>query len=139
MDTFKTRRHLQVGSDTFDYFSLPELAKKFPAVETLPYSIKILLENLLRREDNAFVKKHDIEILAGGKPGEHEIGDLYRATCRGYQGCLAAYPEFAQMASMLQPLVESEDDFWRDELQLPLYEAYKMMRPYVTDDYELFR
>ena len=35
MDTFKTRRHLQVGSDTFDYFSLPELAKKFPAVEVL--------------------------------------------------------------------------------------------------------
>ncbi|MBP8273213.1 MAG: hypothetical protein KAY59_02225, partial [Acidobacteria bacterium] len=73
MDTFRTRRHLQVGSEDLVYYSLPELAKTFPSVETLPYSLKILLENLLRREDGGAVKKHDIEALASAKVGDNEI------------------------------------------------------------------
>jgi aconitate hydratase len=73
MDSFRTRRQLTVGSDTFDYFSVPALAAEYPGVSTLPYSLKILLENLLRREDGAFVKKADIEALASAKPGDHEI------------------------------------------------------------------
>jgi aconitate hydratase len=46
-------------------YSLPALEKSgFPGVARLPYSMKILLENLLRREDNAFVKADDIRALA---------------------------------------------------------------------------
>src|SRR4051794_7274104 len=73
MDSFRTRRQLAAGSESFDYFSLPELAKTFPSVLTLPYSMKILLENLLRREDGAFVKRADIEAIATSKTGDHEI------------------------------------------------------------------
>ncbi len=65
LDTFKTRAALTVGTETVDYFSLAALARAFPNVERLPFSLKILLENLLRREDNAFVKAADIEALAG--------------------------------------------------------------------------
>jgi aconitate hydratase len=47
------------------YYSLPALEKAgFPGVARLPYSMKILLENLLRREDNAFVKADDIRAVA---------------------------------------------------------------------------
>ncbi len=76
LDSFKTRTTLTAGTDTVGYYSLPELAKKFPAVSTLPYSLKILLENLLRREDGGFVKAGDIEALASWSPktiGEKEI------------------------------------------------------------------
>ncbi|HEX4516652.1 MAG TPA: hypothetical protein VH054_24055, partial [Polyangiaceae bacterium] len=45
-------------------FSLPTLEKKFPSVAKLPYSMKILLENLLRREDGAAVTAADIEAVA---------------------------------------------------------------------------
>ncbi len=46
-------------------YSLPALEKAgFPGVSRLPYSMKILLENLLRREDNAFVKADDIRAVA---------------------------------------------------------------------------
>ncbi|MDP1572551.1 MAG: aconitate hydratase AcnA [Vicinamibacterales bacterium] len=65
LDTFKTRTPLTAGGQTVDYFSLPALARAFPHVERLPFSLKILLENLLRREDGAFVKAGDIEALAG--------------------------------------------------------------------------
>jgi aconitate hydratase len=59
---------LTVGADTVSIFSLPALEKEFPGVARLPYSLKILLENLLRREDNAFVKSADIRALASWDP-----------------------------------------------------------------------
>ena len=77
LDSFTTRTPLTVGGETIHFYSLPALAKAgFPNVERLPYSLKILLENLLRREDNAFVKTDDIRALAGWDPktiGEKEM------------------------------------------------------------------
>ena len=76
LDSFKTRTALSVGTDHVSYYSLPALAERFPAVTTLPYSLKILLENLLRREDEGFVKQADIQALASWSPkmvGEKEI------------------------------------------------------------------
>src|SRR6185503_18828924 len=68
-NTFKTLATLTVGGETLDYYSLPALAAQFPNVTRLPFSLKILLENLLRREDGAFVKADDIRALAGWTPG----------------------------------------------------------------------
>ncbi|HTM33601.1 MAG TPA: aconitate hydratase AcnA [Vicinamibacterales bacterium] len=77
LDSFKTRAALTAGGETVQYYSLAALsAAGFPGVERLPYSLKILLENLLRREDNAFVKSADIRTLAAWDPripGEKEI------------------------------------------------------------------
>ncbi|HET9702934.1 MAG TPA: aconitate hydratase AcnA [Vicinamibacterales bacterium] len=76
LDTFKTRATLTVGNDTVSYYSLPALEKAYPGVARLPYSLKILLENLLRREDEGFVKAADIRALAAWDPktiGEKEI------------------------------------------------------------------
>jgi len=67
-DSFATRTALKAGDRTLNYFSLPALAAAFPSVERLPFSLKILLENLLRREDDAFVKADDIRALAGWNP-----------------------------------------------------------------------
>ena len=76
LNSFNTRQTLTVGNDTLDYYSLPALEKTFPGVSRLPFSLKILLENLLRREDNAFVKADDIRALASWdvtKPTEKEL------------------------------------------------------------------
>jgi len=64
LNSFKTRTPLQVDGDTYQIYSLPALAKAFPGVMRLPFSMKVLLENLLRREDNAFVKADDIKAVA---------------------------------------------------------------------------
>ncbi|MDO8795831.1 MAG: aconitase family protein, partial [Vicinamibacterales bacterium] len=64
-NSFGTRTALKVGDQTYQIYSLPALAKAgFPGVARLPFSMKVLLENLLRREDNAFVKADDIRALA---------------------------------------------------------------------------
>ena len=64
-DTFHTRTEIRAGGQTVQIYSLPALEKAgFAGVSRLPYSMKILLENLLRREDDAFVKADDIRALA---------------------------------------------------------------------------
>jgi len=76
LDSFKTRTSLSIGTDTVSIYSLPALEQAFPRVARLPYSLKILLENLLRREDNGFVKAADIKALASWDPktiGEKEM------------------------------------------------------------------
>jgi aconitate hydratase len=65
VNTFNTRTPLAVGGRSIPMFSLRALeAAGFPGVARLPYSLKILLENLLRHEDGRFVKAGDIEALA---------------------------------------------------------------------------
>jgi aconitate hydratase len=70
LNSFDTRTSLTVGSDTFDIYSLPALERAgVGAMDRLPFSLKILLENLLRREDDAFVRADDIRALASWRPG----------------------------------------------------------------------
>jgi aconitate hydratase len=74
LNSFGTRQTLKVGAQELDYFSLPQLERAgFPGVDRLPFSLKILLENLLRREDNAFVRPADIKALAAGGRRTAEI------------------------------------------------------------------
>jgi aconitate hydratase len=69
LNSFGTRDTLTVGSDRFDYFSLPALERQgMGNLARLPYSLRILLENLLRREDDAFVRAADIRALASWTP-----------------------------------------------------------------------
>jgi len=75
-NTFATRATLKVGERAYDYFSLERLEKAGFDVGRLPYSLKILLENLLRCEDGLSVHHGDIEALARWRPGaapEREI------------------------------------------------------------------
>jgi aconitate hydratase len=65
VNSFKTRQTLQAGGRSLEYYSLPALqARGCPEVARLPFSLKILLENLLRHEDGRVVKAADIETLA---------------------------------------------------------------------------
>ncbi|MBD7953152.1 aconitate hydratase AcnA [Stenotrophomonas sp. Sa5BUN4] len=67
-DSFSTRSQLDVGGKRYDYFSLPKLGQRFD-ISRLPYSMKILLENLLRHEDGGVtVGKDHIEAVATWDP-----------------------------------------------------------------------
>ena len=68
-NSFNTKQSFDVGGDV-EIFSLKKLEESgYPDVGRLPYSLKILLENMLRREDGNSVKADDIEALARWKPG----------------------------------------------------------------------
>ncbi|MEQ9736055.1 MAG: aconitase family protein, partial [Algiphilus sp.] len=62
-DSFKVRATLDVGSKQYQYYNLQALEDKF-RVSRLPFSYKVLLENLLRNEDGESVTAEDIEAFA---------------------------------------------------------------------------
>lgn len=62
-DSFATRSRLDVNGQSFTYFSLPKLGERFD-IARLPYSMKILLENLLRCEDGVTVTPEHIQAVA---------------------------------------------------------------------------
>ncbi|MBM3777568.1 MAG: aconitate hydratase AcnA [Acidimicrobiia bacterium] len=77
LNSFGARTDLRVADGTVSLYSLPALERAgFPGVARLPYSLKILLENLLRREDGAVVTADDVRTLAAWDvtaPTEREI------------------------------------------------------------------
>ncbi len=65
-DSLNVRRTLSVGGRDYDYFSLPAAVEAgIGDVARLPYSLKVLLENLLRFEDGTSVSVDDVKALAG--------------------------------------------------------------------------
>jgi len=64
MNSFETRSTLRVGSKDYEIYRLDALDRQGIATKHLPYSLRILLENLLRTEDGRNVRKEDIRALA---------------------------------------------------------------------------
>ncbi len=78
LDSFKCRKKLAVGAKTYHYYSLRAAEKNgLAGISELPFSMKILLENLLRFEDGRSVTKEDIASVADWLTNkgatEHEI------------------------------------------------------------------
>ena len=77
LDSFRCCKTLQIGSKTYAYFSLPTAERNgLKGISRLPFSMKVLLENLLRNEDGRSVTKDDIKAVAEWlktKTSEREI------------------------------------------------------------------
>ena len=77
LDSFKCRKTLKVGAKTYAYYSLPIAEQHgLRGIARLPFSMKILVENLLRHEDGRTVTKDDIKAAAAWlktKSSDHEI------------------------------------------------------------------
>ena len=65
IDSFNCRKTLKVGDAEYVYFSLAEAEKNgLSGISRLPFSMKVLLENLLRNEDGRSVTKADLEAVS---------------------------------------------------------------------------
>ncbi len=77
LDSFRCCKPLKVGSKTYAYYSLPTAEKNgLKSISRLPFSMKVLLENLLRNEDGRSITKEDIQAVAQWlktKTSEREI------------------------------------------------------------------
>ncbi|MBL8674745.1 MAG: aconitate hydratase AcnA [Rhodospirillales bacterium] len=76
LNSFKARKTLTVGGRKYVYFSLAAVEKVVGDLGRLPYSMKVLLENLLRHEDGATVIKADVSAFAGwlkNRKSDHEV------------------------------------------------------------------
>ena len=119
-DSFATRDQLSVNGQTYTIFSLAKLGQRFD-ISRLPYSMKILLENLLRCEDGVSVTKSSIEAVAqwdAKKEPDTEIAFMpARVVLQDFTGvpCVVdlaamrdAVVKLGGSASNINPLIPSE-------------------------------
>jgi aconitate hydratase len=105
-DSFQTRTDLTLSGEPVEIFSLPALERAgFAGVATLPYSLKVLLENLLRHEDNRFVHARDIEALAGWKAGARMQKEISFAPARVLLQDFTGVPCVVDLAAMREGMV----------------------------------
>lgn len=106
MNSFGTLTTLAVGGKTYSYHSLPTLAKKLGLnLAKMPYSHKILLENLLRYEDGQVVKKADIEALLHQDPTKESTYEIQFTPGRVLLQDFTGVPVVADLASMRAAMV----------------------------------
>ncbi len=101
LNSFSTVKDITVDGKTLRICSLPALEHGgYPGVARLPYSLKILLENLLRCEDNAFVKKADIQALATWDPKAKREKEISFTPARVLLQDFTGVPAVVDLAAM---------------------------------------
>jgi aconitate hydratase len=120
-DTLKTRRPLTVGDRTYDYFDLAAAAGAIGDISRLPFTIKVLLENLLRFEDGRTVTVDDIKALAawGDNLGCAEREIAYRPA-RVLMQDFTGVPAVVDLAAMREAVARLGGDPARINPQVPV-------------------
>jgi aconitate hydratase len=110
LDSFKTRTTLAVGGSSYGIYSLQRLAKHHPAVEQLPFSLKVLLENLLRFEDGRVVRKEHVEALLGWNPKAEPATEISFTPARVLLQDFTGVPVVVDLATMREALAAMGGD-----------------------------
>ena len=110
-NSFDTLSSLNTGGETLQYFSLARLEKAgFPSLARLPFSLKILLENLLRREDARFVDPEDITALAGWDVTSKALKEIAFTPARVLLQDFTGVPAVVDLAAMRDGIVRLGGD-----------------------------
>ncbi|HTT97518.1 MAG TPA: aconitate hydratase AcnA [Rhizomicrobium sp.] len=101
LDTFKSRRTMTVGGKTYAYFSLTAAEKNgLKGISRLPYSLKVLLENLLRFEDGKTVTADDIRAVASWLKDRTSDREIAFRPARVLMQDLTGVPAVVDLAAM---------------------------------------
>ena len=107
-DSFKARTALSVGNRQYEILSLSALAEH--KIDRLPFSLKILLENLLRFEDGVNVTKKDIEALIGWNPTALPNYEIAFTPARVIMQDFTGVPCIVDLAAMREAIVKLGGD-----------------------------
>jgi aconitate hydratase len=110
LDSFRSADTLKVGTRAYRYFRLGALERAGYDLSRLPYSLKILLENLLRFEDGRSVSKDDIEALAGWDPGAQPEREIAFRPARVLLQDFTGIPVVVDLAAMRDAMAQMGGD-----------------------------
>ena len=96
----KCRQQLGVADQTYTYYSLPELAKTYPSIHKLPYSLRVLLENLLRNHDGDTVTDDDIIAVANWADNKGDANEIAFRPARVLMQDFTGVPAVVDLAAM---------------------------------------
>ncbi len=108
-NSFNTRDSLQVGDNSYEIFSLRRLAKSHD-ISRLPCTLRILLENLLRYEDERTVTKSDIEALINWDPQAEPDVEIAFRPARVLMQDFTGVPAVVDLAAMRDAMTQLGGD-----------------------------
>jgi len=110
-NSFGARDTLRVGNQSYEVHRLEALARKgIGHADQLPFSIRILLENLLRQEDDRFVHAKDIEALAEWQPVTPKRSEIAFMPARVLLQDFTGVPAVADLAAMRDAIAKMGGD-----------------------------
>jgi len=109
-DSLGFRRQLQVGGSGYDYFSLEAAASKLGDTSALPYSLKVLFENLLRYEDGRSVTVDHLEAMVAWLNERRSDQEIAFRPTRVLMQDFTGVPAVVDLAAMRQAMVDLGGD-----------------------------
>ena len=121
-DTLGTRSTLSVGGKTYAYYSLDKAAAKLGDVSRLPFSMKVLLENLLRFEDGGFtVSKDDVQALVDWQKDPHSNREIQYRPARVLLQDFTGVPCVVDLAAMRDAIAKLGGDTTKINPLVPVH------------------
>ncbi|GAA1841989.1 aconitate hydratase AcnA [Brevibacterium marinum] len=102
VDTFKSKSTLTVGDTDYEIYRLDQV----PGAENLPFSLKVLMENLLRTEDGANITSEHIEALGNWDPSAEPATEIQFTPARVVMQDFTGVPCIVDLATMREKVVE---------------------------------
>jgi aconitate hydratase len=109
-NSFGSRSTLSVGDNNYTFQRLSTVQQTFPQVEKLPFSLKILLENLLRHENGLSVRRQDIEALAKWNPKAEPDVEIGFSPSRVLLQDFTGVPAIVDLAAMRDAMADLGGD-----------------------------
>ncbi|MFK7840095.1 MAG: aconitate hydratase AcnA [Bdellovibrionales bacterium] len=103
-DTLGTRKTLTVDGKDYDFFSLKAAAENIGDISKLPYTLKVLLENLLRFEDGRSVTKDDIQAIADWQKTKSSTQEIAYRPARVLMQDFTGVPAVVDLAAMREAM-----------------------------------
>ncbi len=110
IDSFQSKDSLKVGDSSYDYYRLGAVTGDGLDVSSLPFSLKILLESLLRTEDGADITKADIEALAGWDANAEPSKEIQFTPARVIMQDFTGVPCVVDLATMREAMADLGGD-----------------------------
>src|SRR5471030_2107107 len=110
LDSLKTLKTLQIDDKTYHYFSLPDAAKSLGDLDKLPMSLKVLLENLLRWEDEKTVTGADLKAIAAWLKERRSDREIQYRPARVLMQDFTGVPAVVDLAAMRAAVAKAGGD-----------------------------
>ncbi len=111
MNSFNSKAQMEVNGKSYTIFRLDALNKALnKELANIPYSIRILLENLLRREDGKSITRQDIEALASWNPGKKSNKEIAFTPGRVILQDFTGVPAVVDLAAMREQIKKMGGD-----------------------------
>ena len=120
-DTLKARATLTAGGQSYDYFSLKAAEAKYGDISRLPFSMKVLLENMLRFEDGVTVTPEDVQAIVDWQKERRSDREIQYRPARVLMQDFTGVPCVVDLAAMRDAITKLGGDAAKINPQVPVH------------------